>query len=591
MERFDLITAVSELKETNDGVSETDFLQVTSLADITGTSFTRSNIVFNFETNGNQWVSLKESFFRIRMTLTNGRNTIASNQLLYSDGIAPAMNMGGGLFNMIQCEINDRVVSRIDNFVPQTDALMCRMNKSKSAIESNIGVPMWHPEFAVRQSIVCDNRSADVTSTDIRHKHGKTYKLVDTITAASLTGALNIRVLVSALVAGPPATSTITFDNAAGTIIANTMSGKFCLGDVVECVGLTGALGVIRGTVTLVSAPANGFTVVVSIKAGMSENLPVAAIAVAVLPAAAYINIYRPYDNTLDFGNAGAKTFEFLWQPPLSIFQVQHAMPSNLRYRLTLTPNQNYQIACVENRSLNLLAPVAPDGNNNLTGYKLVMDQMNLYIKTYRHTSTDNLRFILDLTSYNCQSESVIGSSLNQKNFDVAASTTHIVVAYQSTLAGSNNAFPPTKLLMDCTNDAYNLDTTRFFMTYSGKSYPAPDQDAQLSNDTDTLTGQNTVLGNSIDYYTWPYIQSMISATTYGDIGGWESYANWKSKGPVLIFACNKDERSQSTRVQINNSFVNAQVTRNLLVFNLFKQVCEISIENAKVSGVQLTDR
>jgi len=100
--RFDLKTSTNELKETNDGISETDFLQVTSLADITGTSFTRSNIVFNFETNGNQWVDLSESFFRIRMSLTTGRNTVIHNQLLYSDGLAPAMNMGGGLFTMIQ---------------------------------------------------------------------------------------------------------------------------------------------------------------------------------------------------------------------------------------------------------------------------------------------------------------------------------------------------------------------------------------------------------------------------------------------------------------------------------------------------------
>ena len=589
--RFDLKTSISELKETNDGISETDFLQVTSLADITGTSFTRSNIVFNFETNGNQWVDLSESFFRIRMSLTNGRNTNATNQLLYSDGLAPAMNMGGGLFNMIQCEINDRVVSRIDNFVPQTDALMCRLSKTKSAIESNIGVPMWHPEFAVRQSIVCDNRPIDPALTDIRHKHGKTFKLFDTITAASVSPALLIRVAMTQVALGPPATSTITFDNAAPSIIANAIADKFKVGDIIECVGLTGTVATIRGTIAVVVAPANGLTVVLTVQSGMSENLPVAAVAAAVIPAGGYINIYRPFDSTQDFGNAGAKSFEFLWQPPLSIFQVKHAMPSNLRYRITLTPNQNYQIACVENRSLNALAPQPPDANNYTTGYKLVLDQMNFYVRTYRHTSTDNLRFILDLDSYNCQSESVIGNSLSQKNFDVAASTTHLIVAYQSTLAGSNNAFPPTKLLMDCTNDAYNLDTTRFFLTYAGKSYPSPDQDSVFGNSTNIGTGTNTLLGESIDYYTWPYIQSMIAANTYDNIAGWESYANWKSKGPIVVVATNKDERSQATRVQINNSFVAPQATRNLLLFNIFKQVCEISIENAKVSSVQLTDR
>ena len=83
----------------------------------------------------------------------------------------------------------------------------------------------------------------------------------------------------------------------------------------------------------------------------------------------------------------------------------------------------------------------------------------------------------------------------------------------------------------------------------------------------------------------------MIAANTYDNSAGWESYANWKSKGGVIVVSTNKDERSQATRVQINNSFVAPQATRNLLLFNVFKQVCEISIENAKVSSVQLTDR
>lgn len=589
--KFDLISSTSELKETNDGVSESQFLQITSLADITGTSFTRSNIVFNFETNGNQWVDLSESFFRIRMSLTNGRNTAADNQLLYSDGLAPAMNMGGGLFNMIQCEINDRVVSRIDNFVPQTDALMCRMSRTKSDIESNIGTPLWHPEFGVRQSIMCDNRPIDATLTDIRHKHGKTFRLFDTITAASVSPTLLIRVTMTQVALGPPASSTITFDNGAGTVIANALADKFRTGDIIECVGLTGTIATIRGTIAVVSAPADGKTVVLTVRAGMSENLPAGAVAAAVIPAAGYINIYRSCDTTFDFGNAGGKSFEFLWQPPLSIFQVAHAMPSNLRYRITLTPNQNYQIACVENRSLNVLAAQQPDGNNYTTGYKLVMNQMNFYARTYRHTSTDNLRFILDLTSYNCQSELVSGSALSQKNFDVAASTSHLIVAYQSTLAGNDNAFPPTKLLMNVTNDAYNLDLTRFYMTYGGVAYPQPDADGLYLNDSNVVANTNTQLGDSVDYYSFLYVQGLISSGSYRDSGGWESYSNWKSKGPALIFKASKDERSQATRVQVNNSFVNNQPNRNLLLFNVFKQVCEISIENAKVSSVQLTDR
>ena len=101
--KFNLIETVEGLDSLNDGVSECDYMQVTSLADIAGANFVRSQIVYNWETAGNIWTSPSESFFRFRMSF----QTAAGAQLEAKNDIAPSMNCCAGLFSTIQLEMND----------------------------------------------------------------------------------------------------------------------------------------------------------------------------------------------------------------------------------------------------------------------------------------------------------------------------------------------------------------------------------------------------------------------------------------------------------------------------------------------------
>ena len=211
------------------------------------------------------------------------------------------------------------------------------------------------------------------------------------------------------------------------------------------------------------------------------------------------------------------------------------------------------------------------------TDYDVLVNQANLYIRTYRGDSYDAGNFLLDLTSINVQSELVPSNNLTQKNFDVSPSTTHLIVAYQQSSAGSDTKYSASKFIMDPRNIDVNMDVTRFFLNFAGKNYPQPDLDATF------IDGK--------DYYTWAYMQSVIGGGMYGDDGGTETYEQWKQKGPLFIYAVNRDGRSQATRVQVNQSFVNALATRNLLLINVFKQVCKVSIANAKVQMVELSDR
>jgi len=570
--KFNLIETVEGLDSLNDGVSECDYMQVTSLADIAGANFVRSQIVYNWETAGNIWTSPSESFFRFRMSFQRGDGTA----LTASNDIAPSMNCCAGLFSTIQLEMNDRVVSRLDNYVQQVDSVATRLFKNKSMIESSNGIDVYSPSFEKRMGIVCrpegvasaeDSVNAN-TATSLGC--GSMYQLV--CADAVLAGADTLEIKI-----GPPITLTLV----TAVVDSTPRVSVFTPGDIIEyefgatvyrgvinfvSSPLTAAVPVIAATPTLATTyPVNSTTTVITLQAG-TTGWP--AVAAATAATGWRLRVYRPFLSQ-DLPRA-AKDIELLWQPPISFFNIPHYLPPNARYRLTLTPNQNYKVACVESVVSKTVGAAA-------INYDVLVNQANLYIRTYRGDSYDAGNFLLDLTSINVQSELVPSNNLTQKNFDVSPSTTHLIVAYQQSGAGSDIKYSASKFLMDPRNINVNMDVTRFFLNFAGKNYPQPDLDASF------VDGK--------DYYTWAYMQAVIGGGMYPDVGGSETYEQWKQKGPLFIYAVNRDGRSQATRVQVNQSFVNALATRNLLLINVFKQVCKVSIANAKVQMVELSDR
>ena len=550
MSKFNLIETVEGLDSLNDGVSECDYMQVTSLADIAGANFVRSQIVYNWETAGNIWTSPSESFFRFRMSF----QTAAGAQLEAKNDLAPSMNCCAGLFSTIQLEMNDRVVSRLDNYVQQVDSVATRLFKNKSQIESSNGIDVYSPSFEKRMGIICKPAHVVGCAQGINNQNslgcGSMYRLVSGDWVKADTDTLSITNTSPVVV--------LLKENAAAV---NMLRGAFIRpGDIFEYVSATGVI--YRNTVNTVEV-VDGKITTLTLDAG---QFPALALVDAAASTGWQIRVYSPFLSQ-DLPRA-AKDIELLWQPPISFFNVTHYLPPNARYRLTLTPNQNYKVACVE---------TVGNAKTAGTDYDVLVNQANLYIRTYRGDSYDAGNFLLDLTSINVQSELVPSNNLTQKNFDVSPSTTHLIVAYQQSSAGSDTRYSASKFIMDPRNIDVNMDVTRFFLNFAGKNYPAPDLDATF------VDGK--------DYYTWAYMQAVIGGGMYGDDGGTETYEQWKQKGPLFIYAVNRDGRSQATRVQVNQSFVNALAARNLLLINVFKQVCKVSIANAKVQMVELSDR
>ena len=128
---FNLKTSVEELSSANHGMSRMEYEQHAPTRDITSTNFPNGAIHYRFETSGQKWWIPSRSYFRIRCKLTDKDG----NQLHNTDGIAPNMGLASNLFQSAEFRINDKVVSRISDFMPQIDALETRLSKSRS----------WHP--------------------------------------------------------------------------------------------------------------------------------------------------------------------------------------------------------------------------------------------------------------------------------------------------------------------------------------------------------------------------------------------------------------------------------------------------------------
>ena len=269
--------------------------------------------------------------------------------------------------------------------------------------------------------------------------------------------------------------------------------------------------------------------------------------------------------------------FELVWQPPLSIFKVGHALPSG-KYELVLNPQTSsvYQKAAIES----LLG-----GGDNTTGilatdFKFNVVDMYMYVNTVEGPRADDITYLLDLEQTRCQTEKVDTVSFQQKNWDVSPSTYALTVAYQDLRAGTNTQVSPSKF------KAYNAALTsseeiklqRFFINYAGMNLPAPDADP---NFTPTL-----------DYTTQRYVESQMYTGAYYDTGGCESIQQYHNRGSYYYFSWPRDGTDRSTRVNVHQQFDAAAdiVNMRVLLFDHSKQVARIRVQSGSVVDVQLED-
>ena len=286
-------------------------------------------------------------------------------------------------------------------------------------------------------------------------------------------------------------------------------------------------------------------------------------------------NTERKADTTSDGTGRQLSEFEVTWTPPLSIFKIDHAIPSG-KFELVLNPQTSsaYKLYAIESTG----ATKTPGATGD---YDFVVDQMYFYANTVMGERADDLTYLLDLEQTVCQSDKVDNTSFQQKNFDVSPSTYALTVGYQDTRVGSDTRFSSSKFRTE--GDATTiigdegLKLNRMFINYAGQNLPSPDADPEFVA--------------SKDYTTQRYLESQVYSGAYFDTGGTESIEKYHERGSYYYFAWPRDGTDRSTRVQVHQQF-NAATTTNMrvLLFSHSKQVARVKVENGRTVDVQLED-
>ena len=563
---FDLKTNVDELSSTNEGTSRMEYDQHPPTRDIVGNNFANGAIHFRFQTSGQKWWIPSRSYIRTRFQLTKGDGITPVD---VADGIAPNMGLMSNLFQSAEMRINDKVVSRVADFMPQVDAIETRLTKSSSWLDTvGEAVNWWETDQPTRQAEVSSDGAiikgqvptVAVENTQIDTAIG--YAANNSVGYVEATGIITF----AAGAGGAPPNSNINFQ-----------VGDFIVFDAVGA-GETGVLGV---RMRVIEAPAN-LTLRVE---------PVGAVNIAVDNANRFSRV-RTNPPAVAPPSRRVGQFETVWTPPLSLFKIGHALPSG-RYELVLNPQTAtaYQRRAIESifgqASKN---PTLPGGAP--ADYSVRIVDMYMYCATVDGPRADDITYLLDLEQTRCQSEKIDTANFQQKNFDVSPSTYALSVAYQDLRAGENTAVSASKFksydnagagLVPAGDEELKLN--RFFINYAGQNLPAPDADPQFV----PQTGANPAEG--IDYTIQRYSETQIYSGAYFDTGGAETIEEWHDRGAYYYFSWPRDGTDRSTRVNVHQQFNGADTTNmRVLLFDHSKQVARVRVQDGRVVDVQVED-
>lgn len=550
---FSLKTDVSELSSANSGMSRMEYNQYPPTRDVTSTNFANGNIHFRFETSGTKWWIPSKSYLRMRVKLTDGDN----GALTTAFGAAPNMGLMSNLFQSGEFKINDKVISRVPDFMPQIDALETRLTKSKSWVDSiGASTNWWQESQALRLAEVSNDGTIVKDTVGVLPAETTTLDTdIGTYTAATT-------------VAYDVGTGIVTFGVAAPN--TNTV---WQVGDFLVLTAGTVGVGALNVKAEVIVVNANA-------------TLTVRAVYPTTIAANDDIRFSRVRPNPL-LAPPSRRTnnFEMTWTPPLSLFKIGHAMPGG-KYELSLTPQSSstFQQRAIES----ILGQASKDsqssGAGDPTKIKLSVVDFYLYCATVDGPRVDDMTYLVDLEQTRCQSEKIATKDFGQRNFDVSPSTFQLTAAYQDLRAGTNTAISASKFKSyeagATPSLQQELKLDRFFINYAGQNLPAPDADPNFEAGT--------------DYTTQRYTESQIYSGGYFDTGGVEDIQEFHDRGAYYTFQWPKDGTDRSTRVNVHSSFNGdggADVSNmRLLLFDHSKQVARIKIESGRVTNVDIED-
>ena len=277
--------------------------------------------------------------------------------------------------------------------------------------------------------------------------------------------------------------------------------------------------------------------------------------------------------------NRSIKIFELIYQPPISVWDIQHAIPGQFS-ELELKPiPTNYKKFGIQSR----IDDKNPETQNADNDYRLRITELYLYLAKCEGPLIDEKTYMLDLEEVTCQRHPITTASASNITFVVQPSTTALGISWQDQSSGADTRFPLTNFR---TQDDIQNRLKRYYIRYAGQQKSQPDSDINAFN-----SGQQDIVEQ--------YAKNLLYNGSFYD-SSQETIQEWFERGLYLYHPWPKTQSDRSTRCYVltefdnsNNLFPNDPNGKNsilMCLFNHFKKVAIIKMSNGKISNVSVVN-
>lgn len=507
-------------------MDSTHYQEVQPERDVSGDNFSKGQINFNWTMDSSGYFNPYQSFLKIRVKLTQD----GTKQLELSDNIAPSMFLADNLFQSMQVQLNNVVISEIGDYVPQIAALKQRMYLSDSHLNT------YGAQTNFSQAKFCDRQQQVI-------KNGQVVGCKETLGAVELGfDGTTTTYEVNAL-------GVVTF--AIGTIPdANDI---FKSGDVIE---YTDADSVVHKA----EVEAVGSATTLELKGSTAVFKVVAA---TVATDITFKRSRCPESRRV-------KTFELIWRPCLGFFDVDGFLPSMQGlYNLRLTPHPQAVMQKFAIESIG--SDKNPDEH-----FKFQVLSMHMYLLKGIGPAISSKSMCFDVKEIRCQSQNLTTNSVHQKTFQVHPHAYALTLAYQASGAGNNDTRLIASKFKAANTDELKL--RRFWLRYGGKQLPTPIPDLEFNKST------------AIDFIVQRYNETLMYASLDKMMYNPEPLEKWIERGPYYHF-CGYSKSAKSDRVYLSQQFDTFEGPNpNVLLFDHYIKKVNISIRNSILDNVEVSE-
>ncbi len=556
---FNLSRSKDDLQSSNQGMSSLYYDEIASLRNIMdgaavgGNNFGNGLITYRFHPASGTWWLPSRSYLRIDCTLSKSDGTMLDSL----DNIAPNMGLASCLFQKIQFDMNDKTISEISEHVPQVDALKTRLRQTGQWMRTTgQSVNFWHSDFFKRQQ-ECVLAGLDMNSIVY---HDDILQAPDAGSGVPPTFLDHVTPNTIQFLAGGAGAGGILLIPNGGADIPD-LSEFLSIGSIIYYNDGAEKTSSVAGFATTTTT--NDTIIPTSaVTAQNAANL------------ANQLRISQKHIRQSSSSSRKVKSFSIIYRPPISIFDVGHAIPGSAKFELKMTPFSNnvYQKNAIES--------ILADKTNTLDGvaraneFRFKVDDMLFYAARCEGPRVEQDEYFLDLQECRVQLAQITTQSRTQFSLNVSPSTCAISAAFQDNAAGSDTRYSLTRFKI---RNEEELNLENFYIRYGGIQRPQPDYRPLYDEETNT------------DRMVEQYIRSNLYTGAYFDSSS-ESLAEWRARGFYVHFPWPKTGSDRESRVYISTQFSALTSQPHLLLFNHYKKVCILKIQNGQLTEVLVNE-